>query len=128
MTLYALPVDFSECTIPVPKLSLAGVTGLPFSYISPTSHKCRSSKHQDIWTNIQIKTILNADYLSWQAYGIQVSIIITSSHLCTAYCVLYNRDHLSLTAILMFPFWSSCTKYLTPAWRVGGAYDILKNE
>lgn len=46
--LICIPVDSPEFTVPHPKLSLAEVTGLPFICLYPASHKCRSSKHQDI--------------------------------------------------------------------------------
>ena len=83
MTLYSPPVDFSECTI-LFLSCLAGVMGLPFIYIYP------SWDHPDPKTfgpTFKIKTVLNADCLSWQVHGLQVSVLITFSHLCRAYCV-----------------------------------------
>lgn len=128
LTSYTLPVDGPECTIP--HLSLAGIAGLPFICIYLTSHKCRSSKHQDIWTNIQVKTILNADYLSWQACGVQVSIIMAFfPHIyweftgCLGTGIAYRLIH----------HWCSYLHLLVPntshsAWLPGGAYYILKSE
>ena len=110
---------------PVPKLSLAGVTGLPFIYIYPTWD------HPDPKTfgpTFKIKAVLNADCLSWQVHGLQVSVLITFSHLCRAYCVPLEQGPFMTYWNTDAPFSYSCTKYWTPAWHLWRVYDIVKNK
>lgn len=81
-------IVFSTCRFlwmhyPIPKLP-GWSHGLPFVYIYPTWD------HPDPKTfgpTFKIKTVLNADCLSWQVHGLQLSVLITFSHLCRAYCV-----------------------------------------
>ena len=110
---------------PIPKLSLARVTGLPFIYIYLTWD------HPDPKTfgpTFKIKTVLNTDCLSWQVHGLQVSVLITFSHLCRAYCVPLEQGPFMTYWNTDAPFSSSCTKYWTLAWHLWRVYDILKNK